>query len=331
MEEPLVSVIIPVYRVGEYLVQCVDSVICQTYTALEIILVDDGSPDGCGAVCDRYAEADSRVRVIHKENGGLSSARNAGLDIMRGEYVYFLDSDDYIAPDLVEAYVRLVRENDADIVQGTWYEFWGSIDREPDRSAPGTEVFTSEEATASILMDSGLGVHAACSFYRAELFSDIRFPEGLLYEDLATTYRVVAKAKKVVLSRDERYYYRLRPDSIMNSPVTEKDMVLLDIVDRVTGDIRKMYTGLEDECLRKQTVTYLKLYSRILYAGYNSFADEQRRIKAFIKEHGKSCLASPRINKTDKMKVRLFRAGKPLFFLAYCVSDKLQLMRKKRA
>ena len=123
MEPVLVSIIIPVYNVEEYLEQCLDSVINQTYNNLEIWLIDDGSKDSSGKICDKYKELDSRIRVIHKENGGLSSARNAALDLMKGEYVYFLDSDDFISLDLIETYINFVRKYNVDVLMGTLWKY----------------------------------------------------------------------------------------------------------------------------------------------------------------------------------------------------------------
>ena len=122
MSKPLISVIVPVYNVEKYLGKCVDSILAQTYENLEIILVEDGTRDGCGAICDAYAAKDPRVRVIHKENGGLSSARNAGMDIARGEYFGFVDSDDWIEPETYETLLNLAEKYNADLVSGSRYD-----------------------------------------------------------------------------------------------------------------------------------------------------------------------------------------------------------------
>lgn len=331
MEQDLVTTIIPVYNVEDYLEQCIDSVINQTYKNIEIILIDDGSTDNSGIICDKYGQRDQRIRVIHKENGGLSSARNTGLDIMEGKYVYFLDSDDYLALDLIEVYVELIKKYNADIVQGTFYEFYGNVNKEPERNNPYVDKFTTEEALRSMLLDRKLVHAAAGSLYKSVLYNDIRFPLGLLYEDLATTYYVVAKSQKIIRCDDSRYFYRMRLGSIMNSRVTEKDMVLLDIVDRVTDDMKKMYPALGAECLRKQIVVYLKFYSRILYTGMNSYMEYQQRIEEMLQSKSKEFMKLECVRYIDKMKIRTFLFGKHAFLSVYVLNDMFQKLKKKLA
>lgn len=210
-----ISVIVPIYNVEKYLDKCVSSIVGQTYSDIEIILVDDGSPDGCPAMCEEWAKRDSRIRVIHKENGGLSSARNAGLDVARGEYISFIDSDDYISERMLESLHGAIERARADICS------CGIVNVYED----GTEVAwnikdmvgDSEAFLRGLYDDSAVPVAACNKLYKKELWNEMRFPEGRLCEDAFTTYLLLDKAKLAVQISDGLYYYRIRSGSIMTS------------------------------------------------------------------------------------------------------------------
>lgn len=212
MKTPLISVIVPVYLVEKYLRRCVDSILAQTYTNLEVILVDDGSPDDSPAICDEYAERDKRIRVIHKPNGGLSSARNAALDSPpSGEYLFFLDSDDFLHPYTIETLVRIAGETGADLVQCKFIRGCGDVfpaDVNLDTRGKvfdNTTIFYSDEQ--SLCVCGGL--------YRAELWSDIRMPLGVVNEDDATSWKAYFRCRKIVVIPAQFYYYYRNPDGTM--------------------------------------------------------------------------------------------------------------------
>ena len=333
MERVLVSIIIPVYNVEKYLRQCLDSVIGQTYKNLEIWLVDDGSKDSSGKICDEYAANDYRVNVIHKKNGGLSSARNVALDYITGKYVYFLDSDDFISNDLVAAYLEIITKYDADVVMGTSYEFSGNTNVKINHSDSicKPEVFTKIEALRMMLLDEKLYHAAAGPLFKSDLYKNIRFPEGVLYEDYATTYYVISMSQKIVYCDDKRNYYRIRQGSIMNSKVTDRDMVLLDIADKISHELVEEYPELKIYALRKKVVVNLKLYSRILDTGFKCFMEEQIRIIETVEKNSDQFLAADCIRRIDKLKLRLFLMGKIPFYLAYKISDFNQKVKKMLA
>ena len=214
----MVSIIIPVYNVQDYLARCVDSVLTQTYTDLEIILVDDGSIDISGDICDEYALHDARVRVIHKENGGLSDARNAGLDVARGNYVAFIDADDYVHPSFVELLLKTINETGAQIAVSTWQELKdGDKPRKVKTKRPRCTILTQEEAISSVFYQKKLN-HSACSrIFETQLFNNLRFPEGMLYEDLAIIYPLLCKVEKVALINTPMYYYMHRQGSLLHA------------------------------------------------------------------------------------------------------------------
>jgi glycosyltransferase involved in cell wall biosynthesis len=214
---PLISVIIPVYKVEKYINRCIDSVINQTYTNLEIILVDDGSPDNCGKICDEYAQKDSRVVVIHKENGGLSDARNYGIDVARGEYIMFVDSDDWVHPEIVERLYSGLILNNSQISMADYLETDEiQVDISPISSCD-YEVYNPKRFFEEIFWGkNAMGETAWAKLYKRELFENIRYPVGKIHEDTYTTPFLVSKAEKITVTREKMYYYYQRDDSIVH-------------------------------------------------------------------------------------------------------------------
>ena len=216
---PLLSIIVPVYKVENYLPKCIDSILAQTFTDFELILVDDGSPDNCPALCDAAAEKDARVRVIHQKNGGLSAARNAGLDAARGAWIGFVDSDDYIAPEMYEVLYQAVQSTGADLALCDYAE----VD-EAGTPCPQMHVSLSEgELTGQELLKraSGLMVQLAWNkLYRRAIFTQLRYPEGKLNEDLFLIPEVCLQIQKAVVVPKALYYYVQRGGSIMSGNKT---------------------------------------------------------------------------------------------------------------
>jgi glycosyltransferase involved in cell wall biosynthesis len=211
----LISVIVPVYKVEKYLDRCVQSIVDQTYRNLEIILVDDGSPDNCGAMCDAWAAKDSRIQVIHKANGGGGEARNVALDIARGEFVSLIDSDDYIEPHMYEHLLSLITD-EIDIAE------CGILETEADDAALDdsrcfeSAVYDADEAMRLHITDTLFRQTPPNKLYRRSTIGDIRFPVGNRIDDEFWTYRVIANARKLVRSSCNMYAYRQQPGSVMH-------------------------------------------------------------------------------------------------------------------
>lgn len=217
----VISVIIPVYKVENYLQECIESVVRQTVSDLEIILVDDGSPDQCPEICDHWAKRDARIKVIHKQNGGLSDARNAGLDIATGDYISFVDSDDWIADNMYETMLKHLLKEEADICA------CGILACYPDKKIPMpvTPITGDSHAVFSQLYaDAHYPVAAWNKLYKSKCWEKLRFPKGKICEDAFTTYRVIDSAERMVQIKDNLYYYRIRENSIMTSKFNIKRM-----------------------------------------------------------------------------------------------------------
>ena len=215
MDGPKISVIIPIYRVEQYLCKCVESVLAQTYHNMEVILVDDGSPDGCGKICDEYAERDERVKVIHKPNGGVASARNAGLDAATGEWIGWVDSDDWTEPALFETLLRGALETSAEIsVCGHWEEYRGR------REVSGWQelrVLDTEQALGELLENGRMKNLLWDRIFHRTLFVGLQFPEGRTYEDIAVMHWLFLRAEKVACLPEVLYHYRQREGSIVDN------------------------------------------------------------------------------------------------------------------
>lgn len=237
----LVSIIVPVYNVENYLVECVDSLVMQTYSNIEIILVDDGSKDLSGKICDELAASDARIRVVHKVNGGLSSARNAGMEVAKADFYTFVDSDDTVTPDFVETCIFEMEKYSSDIV---------SFNMSSERTnlkvgfPAYTENMSVEEALYCIFAEEKMTTSASGKLYRADLWSDIRFPEGFIFEDFGTIYKVFLKAKSICVSQESKYYYRPNPTGITGSKFTAKRMQYFQISDHVRNDVEKCFPKL---------------------------------------------------------------------------------------
>lgn len=217
MSSDLVSVIVPVYKVEQYLNRCISSIIKQSFTNLEIILVDDGSPDMCPKLCDEWALQDPRIKVVHKDNGGLSDARNAGLKKASGNYICFVDSDDYVSTEFVETLYKLICLYNTDMSAVSFQEVFSIEWENAARSRRGSTAFEGEDALRELFSNDTYANYAWNKMYKRELFDNIKFPVGRKMEDLGTTYRLLMKAKKIAFSKEQLYYYFQREDSILHS------------------------------------------------------------------------------------------------------------------
>lgn len=279
---PTVSIIVPIYKVEKYLRKCIDSILSQSFCDFELILVDDGSPDNCPKLCDEYALKDERIRVIHKENGGLSDARNAGIKIAQGKYIGFVDSDDYIAPDMYKTLYELAEKHTADIA------VCDAVLVSEDQEAAFTDsesiqVFNKEQALVANIYERKINVNAWNKLYRRELFAKIRYPKGMLYEDLATTYKLIDLSQKVVYTKAKKYAYLQRSGSIMNQ--TSYKMKADKVV--IANEITSYFKGRgNEEILFAGVINYLlnDVYKMASNGNLTECIDYLKELKNFTKK-----------------------------------------------
>lgn len=221
VKQPLISVIVPIYKVELYLSECIDSILSQTYRNLEIILVDDGSPDTCPEICDAYAEKDSRIIVIHKENGGLSDARNAGLAVCSGEYLVFVDSDDLLTGNAVEALYTLAKDHDVPLVIGVNQRFCESSEPVNQPLSAQVRRLSKMEAIEDMLRN---GCASWGRIYHRSVHEEILFPRGEINEDEAIVLRILERCETIIWTDQVVYRYRCRPESITTAEFSRKKM-----------------------------------------------------------------------------------------------------------
>lgn len=241
---PLISVIVPVYKVENYLAKCVNSILAQTYTNIEIFLVDDGGPDNCGKMCDDYAQKDNRIKVIHKKNGGLADARNAAIDVATGEWIVFVDSDDYVEPDYVENLYSLTRKYDCKIAcSGFRYVFEDEKDDSTKNDPQKKECcYGKWDALKKLFLQQDIGNEAWGKIYHKSLFeTGIRYPFGLIYEDLPTTYLLFMWCDKIGCSSKQTYNYLMRSTSIegakFNKRKSESAVKIIKLIQNHFNDL----------------------------------------------------------------------------------------------
>ena len=270
IDNRLVSVIIPAYNVEQYVERCVYSVTKQTYRNLEIILVDDGSTDCTGIICDKLAKEDNRISVIHKTNGGLSDARNAGIDVSRGEYISFVDSDDYIASDMLEHMMNAMCETDISMVV---VGFWKQSGDAREYCGPTTErVVSSEEALKDIYIGHEIYPASWNKLYRRALFNNNRFAVGMINEDSEIITKLLMECNRVALVSKPLYIYMIREGSITQSSFSSKDYNGI-----------KAYRTAVDVCKKrkKSLLPYARYYetSRIYNTYIELVTSDERMIK----------------------------------------------------
>ncbi|MFT8323623.1 MAG: glycosyltransferase, partial [Bacillus sp. (in: firmicutes)] len=248
-----VSVIVPVYNVEQYLPRCLDSIRNQTLQNIEIIIVDDGSTDYSGRICDEHANLDPRIRVIHKKNGGLSDARNVGLDVAKGKYISFVDSDDWISQTMYEKLVNLAEENRADISEGKYLRTSSSKEKQKENSTFEITVKNNVDALLSHFKNEMFQQVVWNKIYKRALYEDVRFPIGKIHEDEFITYKILHRAKRLVATNEVVYYYFQRSTSIIGNGFSLKSLDHLEALDT-------MMTYLERECPELCSIACTKYY-----------------------------------------------------------------------
>lgn len=282
MMDKKISIIIPVYKVELYLEESVKSVLNQTYQNLEIILVDDGSPDKCPEICDKLAKEDSRIKVIHKENGGLSSARNAGLDIATGDYILFVDSDDTINPQMCEILLNNLIDTNADVSMCSMKKIQ-SIDNPKDKQynleSIKYQIFENDEVFSLLFNKKVQMISAAwAKLYKKEIFDNIRFPLGKIHEDEATIHEILAECNKAVYVELPMYNNLQRGDSITGEAFNKKRLNALDALKQRVEFVKNK----KPQFLNDSINQYVKIL--ILYYYYSKWSNFDNNILDSIRK-----------------------------------------------
>ncbi|MBQ7751480.1 MAG: glycosyltransferase family 2 protein [Clostridia bacterium] len=272
-----ISVIVPVYNVEPYLRRCVDSILNQTFSDFECILVDDGSPDGCPAICDEYAEKDSRVKVIHKKNGGLSDARNVGLDKANGKYVSFIDSDDWIHPQMLEILYKGLMDNNVLISVCEYKE----VEHQEPYTAITEPIFETRYGMDFFITNHITAVIACSKLYDKSLFDDIRYPYGKLHEDEFVTYKLLYKAETVAYTNKPLYFYFQNENGITKSAYTIKRLDALEAMEERDQFLKQHKLSECRKFAMYQHIDFLKRHFKMT-ASNPEFSREHKQLKRLL-------------------------------------------------
>ncbi|CEG28649.1 glycosyltransferase family 2 protein [Bacillus sp. B-jedd] len=330
-----ISVIVPIYNVEEYLRRCIDSICHQSYKNLEIILVNDGSTDSCPIISDEYKDKDNRIKIIHKQNGGLSDARNVGIEHATGDYISFVDSDDYIAENMLEVLINLCLEKECDIsVCGVVRKY---SDREISISSDIEEVIDHETAFKYLIQGKYFHDYAWNKLYKSELFTDITYPVGKIYEDVFTTYKLFAKANKIGFTDRPLYFYVQRDGSILRRGFHLNQFHQLEALNEIEMfiTINKKYHHLQETLDSrilnvKCRLIFDILVDKILNSSA-SFDASGRKLLKEIKTNGIQKIKNQNIHPLSKMIVVLSMFGfNSLVTLIKTPIVKSVIMKRKR-
>ncbi len=308
-QEPLISVIIPVYNVKEYLYDCIDSIKKQTYKNLEVIIVDDGSNDGSEKLCDMIEVANPTYLVIHKENGGLSDARNVGIEYAKGDYISFLDSDDIISPVFYEMVVKSLSNANAEMVAIKCpTHFWDgdAVDLSKTISECNSYEISAYEALINMFYLQ-IATGAPFKIISRAIVKQVRFPKGYYYEDIATTYKFFLKSNNVVIINGDLYGYRKRKDSIIRQEFSQRKMTILKVTHQIVEDIKKQ----NDKVLNKAVAyrVFSPLYSVFLQVPQEDTKSRKALWKEILKYRKSVLFEKHLIRKKDRTAAALTYLG----------------------
>ncbi|WP_339099687.1 glycosyltransferase family 2 protein [Candidatus Enterococcus lemimoniae] len=298
----MISIIVPVYNVEKYLHKCVDSILSQTFSDIEVILVDDGSTDKSGEICDQYVVKDQRIRVIHKKNGGLSSARNIGLDIAVGRYIGFVDSDDYIANDMYEILYDQLIESNADL------SCVGMIDVYENRTSELKqnkiiELVDQKQAIKLVVDGKDIFAYAVNKLYKRDLFNDIRYPEGKIVEDAFIIIDLLLLCERIVINSEQKYFYYRRNDSITGASFSGKNLDIIEAWTRNEKLVNSYFLDLENETHRRLCWAYFFVLDKIVIANQENVYPGTNEIIQFLKENKSFILKYPGFTKSRKIAI----------------------------
>lgn len=312
----MITVIVPVYNVEKYVSQCLESIIKQSYQDLEIIVVDDGSTDKSGIICDELAQRDKRITVYHTDNHGLSAARNYAIDRAKGECIAFLDSDDWLETNAYERLISIATENNADVISFRFYQEYVNRTEESEKAR---EVFTveGEDILKALVLEHRIGHDVWDKFYKASLFESIRYPEGRIFEDKATTYQILQKAQKLVYIPDCLIHYRNRENSLSNihsmKSLVDYWTAYRERFDKLSQISNEYYKQSLSECMSAISRMW-RWYAGCTKEEKSQAKETLNRMQQFTKEHSNEILNDPYYSNHVKWTCRYAKSRNPLVF-----------------
>lgn len=306
-QRPLVSVIVPIYKVEPYLRRCIDSVLAQSYTNYELILVDDGSPDNCGIICDEYAEKHPQIKVIHQDNQGLSAARNNAVPKSKGEYITFIDSDDFVTKDYLQYLVSLVQKYDAQISAGSFVYQYDNRELKQPKEETETAFFLPEEALEKMNYAKGVGLTAWGKLYKRSLIEANPYPVGKLFEDIATTYKIVGESTGVAYGNKQIYFWLQRSNSIMRSSFNAKQLDGIEAAKKQLDYVQDKYPKAVPAAKYRLTSKAVELTGTLFASGGDKKIFNE--LKTCMMEYAGEVLRNPKTKRSMKIRILSIQLG----------------------
>lgn len=317
-----VSVVVPVYNVEPYIHKCVNSILNQTMQDLEIILVDDGATDNSGRICDEYAEQDARIRVIHKTNGGLSDARNAGVKVAAGEYILFVDSDDYIDAKMVERLYFLAQEHAVDMTVCGVYNVYAS-GAKAQYNELEEFLCNNAEAFGHIMVGQKIPGTICNKLIRRDIAQKLLFPVGRLYEDAFYTTQLMQNVRSVYVTTEPMYYYFHRGGSITTTPFREKDMDVVAAYQENLTVVKQQFPEIMEQAQFRLTWAYFTALDRMLQLKEYKEAYRYKEVVKYLRKNTWSVITSKYFYNSRKIgALALFFSVKAYRFLMNCNTKK---------
>lgn len=316
---PKISVIVPIYKVEQYLNQCIDSIIAQTYINLEIILVNDGSPDNCKKICDEYAEKDTRIKVIHKKNGGMSDARNTGIEYAKGDYLTFIDSDDWVEPDMIELlYNNLIHYN-ADVSSCSYYMVYTNSIIYFNCSNDIISL-NSEEAIKEICINQKLHTFLWGKLYKKNIFNNLRLPKDKHYEDMFIILDIFSLVNQCVICSVAKYYYRQRKGSITHTN-NIKIFEAIEAIEKNLIIIKDKYPNIIEFGNARVLKVNLFVLSRVIFIPMYKQIPEYKKILSILRKNYKYIIKNNAFTRNEKIKIIAIKINIKLFKLIQKMSN----------
>lgn len=315
-EEPLISVVLPVYNVERFLKRCVDSVENQDYKNLEILLVDDGSTDSSGTLCDDLARKDHRIVVIHKANGGVSDARNCGIAQAKGKYIAFVDPDDEVDLDYLSYLYSLIIQFKCKMSLCSHRILHEKSGKLVNLGNKTETLLSAENCIEKMCYHNLVDTSVWGKLYKTSLFHEIVYPRGKKFEDMGTTYQLFLKSKTVACGFNPKYTYHIRDNSITTGPFHPSKLDLLEMTDRMARDVVHCYPDLKNAVLRRQVYARLSTINQVLSADDEYLLIRGQMIR-FVKEHRRQVLLDSRAPFRDKLAIILLSIGVPVYKFAW--------------
>lgn len=330
---PRISIIVPVYKIERYLRQCVDSILVQTYTNLEVILVNDGSPDNCGKIIDEYSLKDRRIIAIHKENGGISDARNAGIEVATGQYLGFIDSDDWIEPDMIELlYNNLIAQN-ADISLCSFTFSYVNFER-PLCDKRQLFILDSDQAIIQCLAGNAFTVASWGKLYKREIFSSIRYPIDKQYEDAFIIVDVMTEARVIVGDSIPKYHYRMRGSSTTNNNSSSMDfsrlMNIVEAHENICQSVETKTPHTKNFCKSMLLKAIFFVLQIMLRSNDRKRLSEYPRLLSAIRDNYRFIIESSDFTRNEKIRLTALKINIYLFKLLQLVIDKTRAHLKTK-